>query len=122
MLNQHPEIQDFFDSRATPQEAAMRSLLEIYFKISHPVARRDYLSEHPEIQEYFERRRAERSQYADEAEAFDRADPRLRPFFQEAEGVRGRSNERQLHRLLYQGAKKYTYTQRLQRAPQKPTR
>lgn len=82
-LRDHPDVQDWFDERSSPAERAMRNLLEQYFSIQGK-GRADFLVQRPEIAAYFERRRSEKSNETAAYDAFDRADPRLAPFFDEA--------------------------------------
>lgn len=86
-LREHPAVQDWFDSRSSPAEAAMRSLLEQYFEISGAAEREEFLQDHPEIAAYFEQRREEKAIESTLYQAFDRADPRLRPFYETAEDL-----------------------------------
>lgn len=99
-LRQHPEVQDYFDEKATPAERAMRNLLEVYFEIDYPPDRERFLQRHPEIQDYFDKRQRERANEKEQLEAFDQADPRLRPFFDLAGQDIGESAERMRERLL----------------------
>lgn len=84
-LRKHPEVQEYFDSRSTPEERAMRSLLEVYFGIIEPNQRREFLRDHPEIQAYFDRRQEERANLSLQMGVFDEVDPRLAPFRARAE-------------------------------------
>ena len=88
MLKQHPAIQDYFDSKASPAVRAMRAVLEQYFSIKNPNARKDFLLMHPEIRDYFDQRKAEKSAAAEQLAAFEKADPRLRPYFKDNEDMR----------------------------------
>lgn len=81
-LRKNPLVQDYFDSRATPAEAAMRNLLEQYFDTDD---RREFLERHPEVAAYFEARRLEKSAEGNVYDAFDQADPRMRPFYKDTE-------------------------------------
>lgn len=86
-LRKHPEVQDWFDKRSTPAEAAMRNLLEQYFAMKTSWERQDFLLDHPEIQTYFDMRRDEKRSEQEQREAFDDADPRLAPFYENAEDL-----------------------------------
>lgn len=96
-LREHPQVQDWFDKRSSPAEAAMRSLLEQYFSL-RGWERKDFLLSHPEVAAYFEQRRAERQTEQDALRAFDFADPRLAPFFRDAADLE-RAAQRMRERL-----------------------
>jgi hypothetical protein len=97
-LQTHPEVQDYFDSKATPEERALRNLLEKYFEITNPDIRREFLTRHPEIREYFEKRKTEREREREVLGVFDDVDPRL-DAFQEGAEFEADSVERMLERL-----------------------
>jgi hypothetical protein len=97
-LKRHPEVQDYFDSKATPEERAMRNLLEKYFEITNPDVRREFLMRHPEIREYFEKRKREREREREVLGAFDDVDPRL-DGFREGAAYQADSVQRMLERL-----------------------
>lgn len=86
-LREHPEVQDFFDKRSTPAELAMRKVLEQYFQILSAKDRKRFADLHPEIRAYFDQRRVERANEKAQYMAFDESDPRLKPFFDNAEDM-----------------------------------
>jgi hypothetical protein len=88
MLKEHPELQDYFDAKASPALKAMRAVLEQYFGIKNPNQRRDFLRMHPEIRTYFDQRKAERADEAAQLAAFEQADPRLKPYFKGNQDMR----------------------------------
>jgi len=105
-LRDHPELQDWFDLRSSPAERAMHNLLEQYFSIPSGPSRDEFLAMHPEVAAWFERRRAERSAEGAIYDAFDQADPRLRPYFQSGEDLI-RAAEAMRRRLREQALKTY---------------
>jgi hypothetical protein len=100
-LRAHPEVQDYFDRRSTPAERALRNVLEQYFGL-HPGEREDFLIQHPEIPEYFDQKRRDDSMRNDQADAFDRADPRLEVYFDSADDAERSAEE--MRRKLRQAA------------------
>ncbi len=79
-LQDHPEVQDYFDEHSTPAERAMHRLLEVYFKVPVGPKRRELLLRHPEIRAYFDQRKLERDLAKAEADVFAELDPRLKPY------------------------------------------
>lgn len=86
-LRKHPQVQDWFDDRSSPAERAMRNALEQYFELRNAWERKDFLLDHPEVAAYFERRREEKANESELFGSFDRADPRLRPFYEDADDL-----------------------------------
>ena len=85
-LRAHPEVQAYFDTKSSPSELAMRSLLDVFFKL--PVNERaGFKQSHPEIDAYFEARKLARQSSQSAAQAFDFADPRLSPYWKEGEDL-----------------------------------
>jgi hypothetical protein len=83
-LHAHPDVQAYFDNHSTPQELAMRNLLNVYFAL--PLHERTHFRNlHPEISVYFDLRRREKSLAQAQIEAIDRADPRLADYFATAD-------------------------------------
>ncbi|MBA2726539.1 MAG: hypothetical protein H0U53_11155 [Actinobacteria bacterium] len=85
-LREHPEVQTWFNSKSSPAEKAIRTILDQYFRLSG-VERDEFVSKHPEIPAYFEQRRAEKSLTGETYDAFDNSDPRLRPYLSEADDL-----------------------------------
>ncbi len=79
-LRAHPEVQRYFDKHSTPAEAAMRRLLQIYFR-QPPVSRKKFLWAHPEIRAYFDKRRLEKDNERAQLDVFGEVDPRLQRFW-----------------------------------------
>jgi len=79
-IKRHHEVQVYFNSKSTPAERAIRNQLEVYFGLYGP-ERKMYGLQHPEIQAYFDQRANERDAEQAVGEAFAKADPRLRRFW-----------------------------------------
>jgi hypothetical protein len=121
MLFENAELQDWFDQNSSPQDAAMHTLLETYFSL--PTSQRKaFAQQHPEISEYFDKRREEKSAENAVLEAFDRADPRLAPFFAASEIEIYRDAWIKKYQMLQSQAGEILLEQRRARAKQKPAR
>lgn len=83
-LREHPDVQDYFDSKSAPAVAAMRNVLEQYFALPYGRERDEFVQKHPEVQAYFDERQAEKARMTEVYRAFDQADPRLRPYMEDA--------------------------------------
>ena len=105
-LREHPKVQDWFDSKSSPADAAMRNLLEQYFALGGR-ERKEFAEQHPEIPAYFERNRAEQSLEGDIYDAFDHSDPRLTRFFDDADDLI-RAAEAMKLRLRNSALKRFT--------------
>jgi hypothetical protein len=102
LLDEHPELQQWFDENSEPQDAALHDLLDVYFGLSSR-EREGFLSAHPEVQEYFDKRREEKALERRQLEAFDRADPRLAPFFEAADWEIGQAAYLRKRQMLFEG-------------------
>lgn len=102
MLEKHPEIQDYFDEKASPKERALRNLLEVYFSIPQR-ERKEFLMKHPEIQEYFDQRAAARDEEKFQLLPFELADPRMQKYYKDTYFI-GEAGEDERNKLLAQKA------------------
>ena len=84
MLDQNPALKAFIEENSTQEDDAIHSLLEVYFTLS-AADKKQYRIDHPELQEYFDKRSEEKENEKTQLEAFDRADPRLKKYFDAAE-------------------------------------
>ncbi len=85
LLKANPQLQDFLDENSTAEDSAIHTSLDAYFKLESSGQKKEYLLAHPELSAYFEKRRNEKALEKKTMEAFDRADPRLKPFFEHAD-------------------------------------
>jgi hypothetical protein len=77
-LRNHPQVQVYFDKKATPAERSMHKLLDVYFSLDFD-ARKGFALKHPEITAYFDRRDLEHRREQELGFSFELADPRLAP-------------------------------------------
>nr|MBA2725163.1 hypothetical protein [Actinomycetota bacterium] len=106
-LRTHPEVQEFFNSKASPAEKAIRSVLDQYFRLPAGPSREEYVSQHPEIPAYFEQRRTERHDTEAIFDAFDTTDPRLTEYYESADDLL-RAAEEKRRQLRMLALKKFT--------------
>ncbi len=106
-LRTHPEVQEFFNSKSSPAEKAIRSVLDQYFRLPGGPPRDEFALRHPEIAAYFEQRRVERSEKSAILDAFDESDPRLTKYYETADDLL-RAAEEMRRKLRMLALRKFT--------------
>ena len=114
LLDQHPELEAWVQENSTQEDDALHAMLEVYFTLSS-AEKKQYRIDHPELQEYFDKRAEEKENEKMQLEAFDRADPRLKKYFDAATEEIEYAAWLRLQQMLHERLKPIAIEQRRER-------